>query len=764
MESLSTAADYTLKFINQTNRSIFLTGKAGTGKTTLLREIIRTTHKNTVVVAPTGIAALNAGGVTIHSMFQLPFAAFVPDFGHLPYFSESLKFETRETLKHHFKMRGEKLAVIKNLELLVIDEVSMLRADLLDAMDFMLRSVRHIAKPFGGVQVLFIGDLLQLPPVVKQEEWAVLKQYYKGMFFFHSHVVQQNPPLYIELSKIYRQTDTEFIGVLNNLRNNVVTQDDVKLLNAFVEPGFNAQEHTGYITLTTHNSKADTINTTALEDIKGETFVYKPEIVDDFPEKIYPVDGELKLKVGAQVMFIKNDLSPEKRYFNGKIGVIKSLSGEEVLVHFPEENVTIEAEKYEWKNVRYRVDEVTKEITEEVLGTFVHYPLKLAWAITVHKSQGLTFDKAVLDVSGVFAPGQAYVALSRLRSLQGLVLLSPLQMNGISTDADVIGYAKGKAKEAELEHSLKAETLNFVGNYLINSFEWGELATAWQSHKASYASEGPKAVKTPHRKWAHHQTDRMYGLMDAADKFRKQLQRLFAAEYVDLAFVKERADAAYNYFFPVMDNLVQQLLNMMEEVKRLKKAKQFFEELSELEEMQTAAVIRLMRAKLLIEAVMEEKPIQKENLTSYEIQNYRADKLADIRKSAKDNGNLLEEGVEEHTWERYKPKKKKVAAEHKKSTYDETFELWQQKMSITDIATARKLTATTIEGHLAKIIETEKIKIEDVLPKDKIAALSAAFEGYAEETLGNLKEKVGDEFTWGELRLFKASLTAKQPV
>ncbi|MFT5252901.1 MAG: hypothetical protein ACI87N_001924, partial [Flavobacteriales bacterium] len=365
MQTISEAAAYTLQFINQTQRSVFLTGKAGTGKTTLLKEIIATTHKNTVVVAPTGIAALNAGGVTIHSMFQLPFGGFIPSFNVDSQFSDTVKFESKDTLRRHFKMNGLKKSVIRNMELLVIDEVSMLRADLLDAMDYMMQTVRKKMTPFGGVQVLYIGDLLQLPPVIRDEEWRTLRNYYKGKFFFHSHVVQQSPPLYIELSTIFRQTDTEFISVLNNLRNNKITASDVAALNKYVQPDFDLKTNKGYITLTTHNNKADAMNAQALADLKGELITYSPEIVGDFPDKIFPVEEKLQLKVGAQVMFVKNDLSFEKNYFNGKMGIIKSLSSQEILVHFPEENKTIEVDKYEWQNIRYKVDAFTKEVEEE---------------------------------------------------------------------------------------------------------------------------------------------------------------------------------------------------------------------------------------------------------------------------------------------------------------------------------------------------------------------------------------------------------------
>jgi hypothetical protein len=759
MQDISSAAQYALCFINQTGRSVFLTGKAGTGKTTLLREIIRTTHKNVAVVAPTGIAALNAGGVTIHSMFQLPFGGFLPVYGQPPHLSDTLRFETKSTLVRHFLMRGEKKSVIQNLELLVIDEVSMLRADLLDAIDFMLQSVRQRQIPFGGVQVLYIGDLLQLPPVVRNDEWAVLQQHYRGKFFFHSHAVQQSPPVYIELDKIYRQSDARFIDVLNNLRNNIITKGDLAVLNKFVKPGFDVTKHPGYITLTTHNAKADSMNANSLRELKGEEHVYLPDIGGDFPEKIFPVEQALKLKVGAQVMFIKNDLSPEKKYYNGKIGIIKSLGDGEVLVHFPEENVTIEAEKYEWENVKYTVNDTTKEIEEEVLGTFVHYPLRLAWAITVHKSQGLTFDKAVLDVSQVFMPGQAYVALSRLRSLEGLILLSAMQMNGISNDEEVMEYAKGRAADDVLEKSLKQETLNFTANFLKDSFNWGRLAEQWQKHKMSYLGEGEKSVKAPHRQWAAQQEDRIYSIIDAAQKFVAQMQRLFGEGPESLDFINQRVVAAVNYFFPFMDALATSLYTKIEEVKRLKRAKSFFEELSDLEELQTSALLRLLKSRRLMEVVLAGQTISRETLITPEIQEYKAKKIAAIKEIMKLNPvSMIEEEGEEY--ERYAPKGK-VKKEPKKSTYATTFELYEQHMDIREIAAHRKLTETTIQSHFAKLIEDGKVNLADIMPQDKISALEAAFKGVKDETLTVLKEKFGDAFTFGELRLYRSALGRK---
>ncbi|MES2545335.1 MAG: helix-turn-helix domain-containing protein [Bacteroidota bacterium] len=755
MESISEAAAFTLKFINQTHRSVFLTGKAGTGKTTLLREIIQSTYKNTVVVAPTGIAALNAGGVTIHSMFQLPFGGFIPD-NSLPHFTESTKFETKATLRRHFKMSGQKKAVIQNMELLIIDEVSMLRSDLLDAIDFMMQTVRKKSLPFGGVQVLFIGDLLQLPPIIRNEEWETLRKYYKGKFFFHSHVIQQNPLLYIELSKIYRQTDDRFISVLNNLRNNQISNQDIQMLNEFVKPDFDLKTNKGYITLTTHNAKADATNTQALADLKGELITYRPDIVGDFPDKIFPVEEKLELKVGAQVMFVKNDLSFEKKYFNGKMGVIQSLSSQEIMIHFPEENKTIEVEKYEWQNIRYSVNDMTKEIEEEVLGTFVHYPIKLAWAITVHKSQGLTFDKAALDVSQVFLPGQAYVALSRLRSLNGLILLSPLRMNGISNDQDVMDYALSKSTEETLKNSLQQETKNFIHNYLKNSFNWIDLEQEWRNHRFSYNQDAEKSEKSKHAFWAEKKAKEVENLLEPSRKFMSQLDRLFQDERTDIFHIAERIQAAYDYFFKPMDELVYEILWKLEEVKRTKKSKAYFEELSVLEELQIKAVFQLMKAKLMVSTVAENKTISKETLNSDEIKTYKSIKLesllADFKKV---NISLIEDEVD---LERYTSKKSKKEKEPKKSTVQETYELWQQKISVNEIAETRKLTKQTIYGHLAKLIESETVLITDVLPDDKIKSLTKAFKGYKEETLNSLKEKHGEKFTWDELKMFKASL------
>lgn len=753
MNSLSAVATYTLKFINQTNKNVFLTGKAGTGKTTLLKEIIATTHKKTAVVAPTGIAALNAGGVTIHSLFQFPFGGFVPDFV-APHVNEYVKFESKSTLGRNFRMSAAKKDVIKNIELLVIDEVSMLRADLLDAIEFMMQSIRRNKLPFGGAQVLFIGDLLQLPPIIKPEEWDVLSKYYSGKFFFHALAVQNNPPLYIELDKIYRQTDNAFIDVLNNLRNNTITVSNLQTLNQYVKPNFDFKTNPGYITLTTHNHKADTINNQAIDALEEKKFIYKAIIVDDFPEKIYPLDKELVLKVGAQIMFIKNDPSAEKKFYNGKMGFVKHLSDNEIIVFFPDEDRTIEVEQHEWENIRYKVNTTTKEIEEEILGTFSHYPIKLAWAITVHKSQGLTFDKAALDVSQVFQPGQAYVALSRLRSLKGLVLLAPMQMNGLSNDQDVMQYAKQKASTTTIQSALENETKNYLFNYLKATFDWHDLVQDWRTHRFSYKQEAPKSPKSKYASWAQNQALKIENLAVPAQNFIKQLNTLFAKETYNIAHIKERFNAAYAYFYKDLDDFVYQLLLKIDEIKRIKKVKTFYDELTELEDAHTKTIQRLMKAKLLIDLVAANKEIVKENLLSDDILMYKSIKIQQIAALKLPHQNAFEPSDAVFY---YEPKQKKTQ-EIKKSTTDITLELWSQQKSISEIATLRKLEKSTIYGHLAKLIAQEKLNVSDVLSADKITQLQVVFKYFKDESISEIKETVGDKFTYNELRLFRAGI------
>ena len=754
---IQSPADFTERFINQTNRSVFLTGKAGTGKTTLLKKIIESTHKNTVIVAPTGIAALNAGGVTIHSFFQLPFGGFIPENGQPPFVSERLQLNTKDTLQRHFKMNGKRQAIFRNLELLIIDEVSMLRADVLDAMDFMLRKVRRLDIPFGGVQVLYIGDLLQLPPIMKREEWQILKGYYNGTFFFHSHAVQQQPPLYIELEKIYRQADENFIQILNNLRNNYVSEEDVKTLNKYVDPDFDATKNEGYITLTTHNAAAEKINATALNALTSKPFKFKAEVTGDFPPHMFPIAEEMKLKKGAQVMFIKNDLSHEKLYFNGKIGRIVELHKDEVKVLFPEENHTITVEKYGWENVRFSLDEKSGEIEEEVIGTFVHYPLKLAWAITVHKSQGLTFDKAVLDLSKVFAPGQAYVGLSRLRSLDGLVLLSQIQLNGLRNDQTVVNYSKNKADEDLLKQSLASGTMNFVRERLTSAFNWDNMVSRFLALEAAHKHASDKSEMGKNKVWFQNNVKSLLETLEPARKFRNQVHRICHVSRFDIDQVHERVQAAYGYFIGILEPVFRSNLKKIILLSRKKGTKQYIEDLQELDEQITDCILQLKRARLLVENMYSDKPLTKENIWNDQIRNYKMAKAAILKNEIREENPTITDFNEEEVIT-YKSPSKKEKKPKKKSTYQKTLELFDAGKSIEEIAEVRKFNVSTIYSHIERLIKDEKLDIEHVMEAEKLVHLKKTLGKEIEGSMSEAKEKAGSNISWEDLKLYRASL------
>lgn len=747
-------AHFVEQFINQTNRSVFLTGKAGTGKTTLLQKITQTTHKNTIVVAPTGIAALNAGGVTIHSFFQLPFGGFIPEQGQPPFLSDQVKIETKATLLRHFRMNSRRKAMIRNLELLIVDEVSMLRADLLDAIDHTLRTVRKINLPYGGVQVLFIGDLLQLPPIVKREEWNVLRNYYKGAYFFNAHVVQETKPLYIELEKIYRQSDDTFIEILNHLRNNYITEKDVKILNQYVQPNFNATKTEGYITLTTHNAKADRMNADALAAIPNEKHTYQAEVTGKFPEHIYPIEEQLELKEGAQVMFIKNDISHEKQFYNGKMGKIVSLSEEEVKVEFPEENLTIEVEKYEWENVKYTLNEDSGEIEEEVQGTFVHYPLKLAWAITVHKSQGLTFEKAVLDLSQVFAPGQAYVALSRLTALDGLVLLRPLQLQGLKNDQQVVNYAENKADKDTMKQELTSETMRFIQQQLKRAFNWEIMVSRWLSLEKDHNRAGERSEMAKNKAAFLDQMNTLMSTLEPARKFRNQLQRLCHESNFDIEKIYERFQAAYNYFMPKLESVFKANLKQLIWIGQKRSTKNYTEDLEELDEALTETILRLKRSENLIDCIRFQRPLTKKSVWNETVKNYKIAKVAVVQNELRaENPTLVNVDMPKK-----KKSKKKSDKKNKKSTYETTLELFLSGKDVKAIAEERQLTTNTIYSHMARLIQNEKVEIEDVMEKERFKELKALIGTEMHEGLKPYKEKFGSQVTWDELKLYRASL------
>ena len=738
--------EYILTLVNQTNRNIFLTGKAGTGKTTLLHKIINTCYKNTLVVAPTGIAALNAGGVTIHSMFQLPFASFLPTLSNPPIVNEFLRFENRFSLRKHFQMHKNKQQVIRNMELLIVDEVSMLRADVLDAMDYMLQFIRKDKRPFGGVQVLFIGDLLQLPPVVKQEEWEVLKHYYKGMYFFQSEVITQNPLLYVELETIYRQTDKLFISILNHLRENQLTSEDIKQLERYVQPDFPKKHLKDYITLTTHNAKADAMNQREMSKLTSPLFSYEADIVDDFPEYLYPIEKIIQLKEGARVMFIKNDISGEHLFFNGKMGTVVSLSEGEITVKLDGGRV-INVERYEWENVRYKLNETTKDIEEERLGSFTQYPLRLAWAITIHKSQGLTFEKAILDLASVFASGQAYVAFSRLRSLDGLVLLSSVSANGINNNGEVIGYAENKASEKEVQTACYTGKTEFLQENILNTFQWNTLLEEWVLHRNSYSGE--IGNKNLYKDWASQQLVRVQELVTVSEKFIKQLRTLFN-NATDVQHIFERVAKGITYFTPLLEQLWYEVLLVEGKIANQKKVKQLFTELKELDNSLSETLKKLFRLEQMIQLAQSDQPFDKEKIHSAKLETLYTELTGKINNILKNEKLFISE---------YPLSKDDKPKKEKRSTYDITLQLWKEGKTVAEIAKERTLSQATIYSHIAKCIEQDKIAITEVLPEETINELNTIFKENEElTTLKSLYEKTEERYSWDELRLFRAYL------
>ncbi len=449
------------EFIRETGCNIYLTGKAGTGKTTFLHNLKKNSPKRMIVTAPTGVAAINAGGVTLHSFFQMPFGPFVPG--------------SETTMRHRFNK--EKINIIKSLDLLVIDEISMVRADLLDGVESVLRRYRRSNLPFGGVQLLLIGDLHQLPPVVKESDWQVLNRYYDSPYFFSSNRLRQTELIAIELQHIYRQEDHRFIELLNRVRENNLDQATLNSLNDRYIKDFRASgdEDDGYITLCSHNNSADAINDNRLRALTCKVHRFDAEIEGEFPEHSFPTAQTLELKPEAQVMFVRNDSSPEKRFFNGKIGRITRISNKKIWIKCPDDGEEIMVEPATWENIEYNLDPESLEISENKIGAFIQYPLRLAWAITIHKSQGLTFDRAIIDAQAAFAHGQVYVALSRCRTLEGMVLSSPLSPRAIKTDSTVLRFARQHAENVPTEERLNSAKIRYQQRLLLECFDFQQV-------------------------------------------------------------------------------------------------------------------------------------------------------------------------------------------------------------------------------------------------------------------------------------------------
>lgn len=788
-------------FVQYTDKNIFLTGKAGTGKTTFLHQLKNTSLKRMAVVAPTGVAAINAGGVTINSFFQLPFGPYIPG-------------NTAKT--EHKRFSKEKINLIKSLDLLVIDEISMVRADTLDHIDEVLRRFKDHKKPFGGVQLLMIGDLHQLSPVVKDEDWAILKSYYPNLFFFSSKALMATQPVSIELKHIYRQVDSNFIDLLNSVRQNQIDENVLKKLNQRYIPDFNPSDEEGYITLTTHNKSAQEINEGKLKELKSPVHSFNAVIQDDFPEYSYPTVAELELKKGAQVMFVKNDPSRERLFFNGKIGIVTSISDDHILVKCPGDLSEIVVNPLEWTNIKYELDTQTKELREKIIGTFTQFPLKLAWAITIHKSQGLTFEKAVIDANLAFAHGQVYVALSRCKSFEGMVLRSPISFNSVKTDGTISEYTRNAKDNEPGEQQLIASRIAFQQSLIFELFDFNTLKSLYFHLKK--LSEDHHTILDPGVTDSLNQMRLLAEkqIYEVADNFRKQLTNYFSENILpeENTELQNRIKKACTYFNEKISTVFYEALKKLNtdtdnkavgtsikgilddffkeiaiKTALMKASADGFSTTSYLQTKSNTEIdykpakspsintsyssenmlhpelyqdIRAWRDELAREwgvplyLVLAQKsileilrflpsnPAELENikgLGKIRVKQYGTDLLEIINSYCKEHGidrEVLDLPIKE----------KKIKIDTKKVSFD----LFKQGRTITEIARERAFTTGTIEGHLATYIQSGEISVFEIVPKIKVAKIMAYLIQNPESSTLDTKIALGDEVSYGEIR------------
>jgi hypothetical protein len=728
--------DLAVRFINSTCAHIFLTGKAGTGKTTFLRNLAARTHKPFVVVAPTGIAALNAGGVTIHSQFLLPLGSFIPG-RNIPYGAgDNGNFYTTDTLTRRQPLNSARKQVLRSIELLVIDEVSMLRADLLDAIDARLKAARgNYRQPFGGVQLLLIGDLYQLPPVVKGSEAEILKEFYPSPWFYESHALRQAGFVYIELDKIYRQQDADFIHLLNSLRNNTLTHDDIKLLNAHVrDPDDDLGD---VITLTTHNFKAESMNREALRRLESESHFFEATINGEFPEHIYPVQHKLELKEGAQIMFVRND-SEGQAYYNGKLATVKRIAGGKVEVVMADSGEHYELKKERWENKRYVIDDDSRDLNEEVVGSFEQFPVRLAWAITVHKSQGLTFDRAVIDVKQAFADGQVYVALSRLRSLDGLILSEPVPPSVISTAKSVVSFREQHHRPSELPAVMKQSQLAFIGQVIGRTFDYEDLV---KQINYLIANLTETVLKNVGSSVPILEELRNALLNEKANtlRYRNQLHGLLHERRTPELL--ERLRKGSDYYTGMMWKAIERLLDHQYGILDQKRIKTYHNGLEELDQLFTKKWVEIAKIPLLAEAVLE-------NRLEY--------KFDEVRETLNQKRITFITALRERP-SATKPAEKKTGRKSRKgssrSTVDITLEYFRTGMSVNDIARERGLVPGTIEAHLAKAVINGALDITSWITEEELKDISSAASGLP-EGFGStdLFKTTKGKYSYGKLR------------
>ena len=707
-------------FVEHTGKSIFLTGKAGTGKTTFLKAVCRHSTKRMVIVAPTGVAAINAGGVTIHSFFQLPLSPFVP----------GVKMENR------YDFSEEKRKIIRTLDLLIIDEISMVRSDLLDAIDSVLRRYRDHNRPFGGVQLLMIGDLQQLTPVVTAEDERLLADYYATPYFFGSKALAMTDYVTIELRHVYRQQDETFIRLLNHIRDNQVSDDDLALLNQRHIPDFHPQAEEGYIRLTTHNAMANRYNTQELKRLESRSHTYLADVEGDFPESTYPTDDRLELKVGAQVMFVRNDPSPEHLYYNGRIGHVVYLDDERVQVLCPGDDKEIDVEPAQWENTKYKINTKTKSIDAVVEGTFRQLPLRLAWAITIHKSQGLTFEHAIIDAQLSFAAGQVYVALSRCKTLEGLVLSSPIGQHAIIGDHRVDDYINHQAEAARQSiaqlPSLKDE---YYRELLLDAFNFNDLATLeGQLFRVlqEYCYKFPKVQQLHRVLMKKLDTE----IVLVSRKWMALIASMTIDELHGETFL-DRVNNSASYFAKQLSAIFDPLITATEGVSSdnktgAKRLEQLFSDL------QMAYKAR----RYLLEDLSDEAFTTTTYLT-HKQEAY----LAAMDKKAR----------------RSKPKAKKEKKEAKPDTRQVTLAMYRQGLKPDLIARERKLTETTVMNHLIHFVARGVLKPDGLMDLDKLPAIYDVIHRMPPMSpKSDIKAACPPEITYNDIAVALALLAAKK--